>query len=128
MRDSDLLFPSETGSYRAPSCLDKPIMVIAKAAKIDKHLSPRFMRRTFQDLGRAALVHDLVVRAISGHASAEMQQHYSTVAVDEVKDGLAKIISLAGFTKAQKVEGGDPGGDRPGTTGSGETEETKKTA
>ena len=128
MRESDLLFPSETGGYRAPSCLDKPIMAIAKAAKIGKHLSPRFMRRTFQDLGRAAQVHDLVVRAISGHASADMQQHYSTVAGEEVRAGLAKVISLAGFTKAQQGKSGDPGGDGGGSSEESSAKVEKKTA
>jgi len=51
---SDLLFPSKTGSYQASSCLAKPIVAIADAAEINKHLSPYFMRRTFQDLCRAA--------------------------------------------------------------------------
>jgi hypothetical protein len=58
------------------------------------------MRRTFQDLGRAAQVHDFVVRAVSGHASAEMQQHYSTVSEEEVRPGLANVVSLAGFRRA----------------------------
>lgn len=99
MRDSDLLFPSETGAFRAGSCLDKPIRKIAEAAKIRKALTPRFMRRTFQDLGRQARVHDFVVRAISGHATVAMQERYSSVAGDEVRAGLAKVISLAGFTR-----------------------------
>jgi hypothetical protein len=47
------------------------------------------MRRTFQDLGRAAQVHDFVTMAISGHATSVMHEHYSTVAPDEVRDGLA---------------------------------------
>src|SRR3954468_24850857 len=51
-RESDLLFPSTSGGYRAPSCLDKPIREIAKKAEIKKALTARFMRRTFQDLGR----------------------------------------------------------------------------
>lgn len=133
MQESDLLFPSETGGYRAASCLKKPIDAIGKAAKIDKHLTAKFMRRTFQDLGRAAQVHDLVVRAISGHASAEMQQHYSTVAGEEVRAGLAKVISLAGFTQARKAEGGDPKSGDQGGDGGGSPEEisaklAKKTA
>jgi hypothetical protein len=57
-----------------------------------------------------------------------MQQHYSTVAGDEVRAGLAKVISLAGFTAAEKVEGGDPGGDRVGLGEDGETGAVKKTA
>ena len=76
--------------------------VQSEAAKITKHLSPYFMRRTFQDLCRAASVHDFVARSISGHATVEMQQHYSSVNGNEVRDGLAKVISLAGFRLAQK--------------------------
>jgi integrase len=143
MRESDLLFPSETGGYRAGSCLDKPIRGIAKAAGVTKHLSAKFMRRTFQDLGRVAQVHDLVVRAISGHATADMQQHYSTVDGAEVRAGLAKVISLAGFTKDRQTEGsnadgslgggpggesGDRGGDRGNPSEGSGAEVGKKTA
>jgi integrase len=121
MRDSDLLFPSVTGSYRAASCLDQPIRAVARAAGISKHLSPKFMRRTFQDLGRAAEVHDFVVRAISGHATVEMQSHYSTVAGDEVRAGLAKVIGLAGFRAALQVAerpgASDSSGDESGERG-----------
>ena len=97
MRESDLLFPSTTGRWRSPTCLDKPIRRIAKAAGIGKHLSAKFMRRTFQDLGRAAEVHDLVVRAISGHSTRQMQEHYSSVGPAEVREGLAKVVALAGL-------------------------------
>lgn len=37
------------------------------------------LRRTFNDLARAAQVNDLVTRSISGHLSERMQAHYSTV-------------------------------------------------
>jgi integrase len=104
MRDSDLLFPSTTGGFRAGSCLDKPIVEIAEAAKIKKHLTARFMRRTFQDLGRHAHVHDFVVRAISGHATTAMQERYSSVAGEEVRASLAKVIALAGFGRVAGVD------------------------
>ncbi len=80
-----------------------------------KHLTSRFMRRTFQDLGRAAQVHDFVVNAISGHATVQMHRHYSTVDGAEVRAGLAKVISLAGFVRAHRgaatASSGDAGGD-----------------
>src|SRR3954467_1982693 len=94
---SDLLFPSRTGGYQSSSCLAKPIVAIAAAAGVKKNLSPYFMRRAFQDLCRAAQVHDSVARAISGHATVEMQQLYSSVDGSEVRSGLAKVISLAGL-------------------------------
>lgn len=96
---SDLLFPSRIGGYQTSSCLAKPIVRIAKAAGITKHLSPYFMRRTFQDLCRAARVHDFVARAISGHATVEMQQLYSSVDGAEVRSGLAKVMSIAGLAR-----------------------------
>ena len=111
MRDSGLLFPSTTGGFRAASCLDKPLVEIAKGAKIEKHLTARFMRRTFQDLGRQAQVHDFVVRAISGHATVAMQDRYSSVGGEEVREGLAKVISLAGIIRDRPSKSGDQGGD-----------------
>jgi hypothetical protein len=89
--------PSKVGGYQSPNMLAKPIAEITEAAKITKHLSPYFIRRTFQDLCRGASVHDFVARSISGHATVAMQQHYSSVNGSEVRDGLAKVISLAGF-------------------------------
>jgi hypothetical protein len=38
MRDSDLLFPSETGGYRAPSCLDRAFReFVAKIGMEEAH-------------------------------------------------------------------------------------------
>ncbi|MBK6533417.1 MAG: site-specific integrase [Deltaproteobacteria bacterium] len=76
MTESELLFPSETGSFRAPSALDKPFAAVAKAIGLRKHITPRAMRRTFQDLARKAKVEDIVTRAVSGHATETMQHHY----------------------------------------------------
>ncbi len=100
MEESDLLFPSETDGFRASSCLAKPFDEVAKVIKLGKHLSPRAMRRTFQDLARAASVSDVVTRAISGHATENMQQHYSSVSGTEMRESLARVVSLAGFKKA----------------------------
>ena len=100
MRDSVLLFASETGGFRAPSCLDKPFADVAMVLEMGKRITPRGMRRTFQDLARAAQVTDVVTRAISGHATETMQQHYSSVSGSEMKDSLARVVSLAGYRKA----------------------------
>jgi hypothetical protein len=87
--------------------LAKPIVEIADVAKISKHISPYFMRRTFQALCRAASVHDFVARSIAALQQRERKRG---------RDGLAKVISLAEFRLAQKSSaGGDrdlTGGDR----------------
>jgi hypothetical protein len=72
------------------------------------------MRRTFQDLARAAEVRDVVTRAVSGHVTEAMQRHYSTVAPDEMRQGLAKVVSLAGFKEA--MESARSGGAKSGAT------------
>ena len=72
--ESDLLFPSETGGFRSRSILDKPFRKVAAAINLGKLVTPRGMRRTYQDLARAAEMKDLVTRAISGHATEQMRQ------------------------------------------------------
>jgi integrase len=110
---SDLLFPSIVGGFHARSVLDKPFREVAKAAGIKKRITPTAMRRTFQDLARAAEVKDVVTRAISGHATVTMQHHYSTVNAGELRSSMAKVVSLAGFREALT-----PGGLHGGLHGS----------
>jgi integrase len=101
LRASDLLFPapptrwSRGGGFRSRSSLRDAFAEVGTALKLGYDVSPKAMRRTFQDLARAAAVADVVTRAISGHATESMQRHYSTVSDGEVRAGLAKVIELA---------------------------------
>lgn len=123
--DSELLFPAVDGGFRARSVLDKPFAAVAKAIALGKRLTPRGMRRTFQDLARAANVTDLVTRSISGHATEEMQRHYSTVPGDEQRGALAAVVNLADFkgalagAPAPRPEGVKKGVKTSKATGSG---------
>jgi integrase len=113
---SVLLFPAEDGRFRTRSALKKPFAAVATAIGLKKQVTPKAMRRTFQDLARAAEVKDIVTRAISGHATETMQHHYSTVAADEKKLAIAKVIELAGareaLTGGASARGGAQGGAR----------------
>lgn len=112
MRDSELLFPNHGGGYRNGNCLDEAFEKVAKACEIKKQLTPRAMRRTFQDLARAAEVRDIVTRSISGHSTEAMQRHYSTVSAREQQEGLAKVLELARFREAAKLDRSpDPSGE-----------------
>ena len=117
-RESDLLFPSITGGFRAPCVLNKPLADVADELELGKHISQRALRRTFNDLARAAQVSDLVTRSISGHATERMQHHYSTVSGSEQRDALARVIRLVDPLPALAAggdprAGGDHGGDHP---------------
>jgi integrase len=95
MRDSIYLFPSTTGGMRSRSALEKPFQDVARALQWTVRFTPRGMRRTFQDLARQAQVHDVVTRAIAGHATERMQRHYSTAQREEMREAVGKVISLA---------------------------------
>ncbi len=100
MRQSELLFPGRTGSYRSRSCLDRPFRAVCREIALPYRVTPRGMRRTYQDLARAAAVSDLVTRSISGHATEEMHFHYSTVSEQEQREALARVADLC--TKPSK--------------------------
>lgn len=91
MATSKLVFPSRLGGFQSRSALQKPFAKVAEAIGVTFTLTPRAMRRTYQDLARAAGVHDVVSRSISGHSTAKMQAHYSTANAPEQRDALATI-------------------------------------
>ena len=109
MQESDLLFPSETGGFRSPSVLDKPFKDVCKHLSLGKKVTPKAMRRTFQDLARVAAVDGLVQRSICGHLTEEMTERYSSVAQAEVQAALGKVVSLAGY---RGLLGGSRGGKK----------------
>ncbi len=76
---SELLFPAIDGRFRSPSVLQKPFAEVGQELGLKKHGTPGALRRTFNDLARAAQVKDVVTRSISGHLTEGMQRHYSTV-------------------------------------------------
>lgn len=102
-RASDLLFPNPHGKIRDRCCLEEPFAEMGQAIGLSYPLTPRAARRTYQDLARAAGVADIVTRSISGHSSAAMQARYSTVAPDEQRDAMAKVIDLAVAREARSA-------------------------
>ena len=52
IRQSELLFPPEDGGFRTRFALRKPFATVPGAIGLKKHVSPKSMRRTFQDLAR----------------------------------------------------------------------------
>jgi len=119
MRESDLLFPGKDGGLAGCATLASTWRRLMPKLGMNKRITPRAMRRTFQDLARAAEVRDVVTRAVSGHATESMQRHYSTVTADEMRQNLAKVVSLAGFREALGHAGGGAIGGAPSKLGSG---------
>ena len=111
-QDSDLLFPSVTGGFRAASVLNKPLADVGRVIGLNKRFTQCGLRRTFNDLARAAEVESIVTRSISGHLTEQMQEHYSTVNANEQRESIGKVIEL------MEVRSGARGGARGGAQAS----------
>jgi len=72
---------------RAPHCREVRL-------KLGYDVTPNCMRRTYQDFARAADLADIVTHSISGHATPEMQRHYSTVSGDEMRAALGEVVDV----------------------------------
>ena len=105
-RRSDLLFPSRiTGEIQSKSALQKPFNNVAKGLGLKKRITPKSMRRTFKDLARAAGVEAVVRKAVSGHATDRMDQHYSTAGAGEKRAAVAAVVSIATARAKRASEG-----------------------
>lgn len=91
-RRGDLLFPSKRGGLMSRSALDKPFAAVSKAIGLPFDLTPRGMRRTYQDLGRAVGIEKNVRRAVCGHETEAMSDLYSTVRPEEMAAAIGKIV------------------------------------
>lgn len=99
------LLRRRNSGFRAGSALQKPFKDVVECMGLSYALTPRAMRRTFQDLARAAQVADIVTRSVSGHATAEMQRWYSTVHPEEQRASLSRVLRVieGGLSQQQVV-------------------------
>ena len=88
------MFPSRAGTLRAPSSLTKAWQRCLQTAGIERRFTPHGLRYTFTDLIRRANVDAVVRRALTGHVTEAMQQHYSTVGLDEKRSAVASVHRL----------------------------------
>ena len=115
MKESELLFPAIAGGHRSPSVLNKPFEEVSRAIGLKKRFTQRGLRRTFNDLARAAQVEGVVTKSISGHVTDRMRERYSTVAPIEQRASIAKVID---FAQARRpAEGGEQRGEQAPQSG-----------
>ena len=79
-------------SLRAPVPLGRAL----KRAGITKRVSVHGLRRTFNNLSRS-VAGNIVTRAITGHVTEEMTEHYSHVDPAEKLRAADQVVALAGL-------------------------------
>ena len=110
MGQSELMFPSTIGSFRARSVLDKPMNAVCKALKIPR-VTPKGLRRTFKDVARSSKLDKVVEKSISGHQSDEMDFIYGTAFNSEKLEALETVIRAIGLSASTDEADGDEEGD-----------------
>lgn len=113
-----LLFPGSKGAdFRSMSSLTKPFARVATEIGVKFKFTQRGMRRTYNDLSRAADVKPEIIRSISGHHTEQMREWYSTYRSRERRAGIAAVIDLVAAHKAvgEALGGSDFEGDGPST-------------
>jgi integrase len=106
----DWVFPTRNGKLKQPSSLVNAIKSSAKDAQLTKRITPHMMRYLFNDVLRLAGVDEVTRRALTGHVTKQMTEHYSTVSLGE------KRAAMAAAATTLRGVSGDQGGDRPENT------------
>lgn len=96
------VFPAKGGGLMQPSSMRRPLARAARAAGIARGVSPHWFRHTLNDLLRRATTGE-VQRAITGHVTAQMSEHYSHVGIEERRTAVTAALRLV-------AEAGDPAG------------------
>lgn len=99
---SGLVFPSRyTGGFRSRHSASKPLKAAATAAGLNRRPTSHWLRHTLSDLLRQVATGQ-VQRAITGHATEAMAEHYSHVTLDERRAALT-LVSSRGLFRDQRA-------------------------
>lgn len=90
---SEWVFPSDVGTPRYATTLAKPLRAALKDAGITTRLTPSGLRRTLNDVLRLVATAD-VQKAITGHSTEAMREHYSHVGVEERKRAIGRVADV----------------------------------
>ncbi len=82
---SGLMFPSSVGKPIYNSRISEALKVARGKAGITQRFTSQGFRRSLTDLLRESNVDPVVAKAITGHATDRMREHYSTVRAEDLR-------------------------------------------
>jgi integrase len=88
------VFANGAGKPQSNGSLCAENKAVLKHAGITKRVTIHGLRRTATDLLRRAAVDPVAAKAIIGHTTDRMREHYSTVGADEARGIGARLVSL----------------------------------
>lgn len=90
-----LVFPSEVGTLRQPGSIGKRLTAACAIAGI-RRITPKGFRHTMNNIAKRIADGD-VTRAITGHVTEEMTEHYSWVNPEQKAAAVAGVVRLLGI-------------------------------
>lgn len=87
------MFPSDVGTPRYATTLAKPLQRALADAKIARRFTPHGLRRTLNDVLRFVASAD-VQKAITGHSTEKMREHYAHVRVEDRAAAIARVADV----------------------------------
>lgn len=98
--DSGWVFPSLAGKpHHSSACMRKAFVDCLKVAGVERKFTSHGLRRTANDLLRRLAAGE-VVRAITGHVTVEMTEHYSHIDQQEKRAAVEGMLRLIRGGKA----------------------------
>lgn len=110
--DEDLMFPSRVGTPLRSGRISDALRAACETAGIRVRFTSHGFRRSLTDLLRNAEVDPVVAAGLTGHETARMRKHYSTVRDAEALDAserVAKLVRLSSESSEESTqESSDP--------------------
>lgn len=97
--ETELVFPSNTGTYRGQWSLTKIFRAVERNTDIGIKIGCQVIRRSFNTMLRTNGTHDNVIRAIMGHATPSMTYRYDGVPNE---DKLAAVALASGSVETEQ--------------------------
>jgi len=94
------VFSSKDGKPKSYTSLQKPLTAALAKAGISERFTFQGFRRTFNNLSRQITTGE-VVRAMMGHMTARMTEHYSHVEIEEKRSVVDQVVQLISPTKVE---------------------------
>ena len=93
-RESGLMLPSRVGTPLASSRISDALRDARKRAGIKQRFTSHGLRRSMTDMLRRAKVDPVIAKAIVGHQTDAMREHYSTLASDEARQAADAVSAM----------------------------------
>ena len=112
------MFANGDGGLLGPCALRFPLRRALVRAGITKRVTVHGLRRTFNNLSRQ-VAGNIVTRAITGHVTEEMTEHYSHVDRAEKLRAADQVVALAGLRAPANDNTAAPTAPASGGSGGG---------